>query len=158
MPALQVGDKAPDFELKDTEGNTVRLSDLLKEGKPVILAFYPAAFSPVCGDEMSLYQETQDEFERLGARVVGISVDNRWSVAAFARAKGITFPLLSDFHPKGAAAAKYGVYRDDGLAERALFIIDPQGVIRYSYMSPILENPGVDRLIEALEQMPQGRA
>jgi len=158
MPALQVGEKAPDFELKDTQGNTVRLSDLLKEGKLVILAFYPAAFSPVCGDEMSLYQETQDEFERLGAQVVGISVDNWWSVAAFAKARGITFPLLSDFHPKGAVAAKYGVLRDDGVAERALFIIDPQGVIRYSYVSPILENPGADRVIEALEQVQKGRA
>jgi len=158
MPALQVGEKAPNFELKNAEGNTVRLSNLLKEGKLVILAFYPAAFSPVCGDEMSLYQETQDEFERLGAQVVGISVDNWWSVAAFAKARGITFPLLSDFHPKGAVAAKYGVLRDDGVAERALFIIDPQGVIRYSYVSPILENPGADRVIEALEQVQKGRA
>jgi peroxiredoxin len=131
----------------------VRLSDLLKDGKPVILAFYPAAFSPVCGDEMSLYQEVRDEFERLNAKIVGISVDNYWSVAAFAKAKGITFPLLSDFHPKGAVAQKYGVMRDDGIAERALFIIDPQGIIRYSYVSPILQNPGADRLLDELEKL-----
>jgi len=153
MAALEVGAKAPDFELKDTAGNAVRLSDLLREGKPVILAFYPAAFSPVCGDEMSLYQETRDEFERLGAKVVGISVDNTWSLAAFAKAQGITFPLLSDFHPKGEGARKYGVMRDDGITERALFIIDPDGIVRYSYVSPILENPGGDRLLDALEEM-----
>jgi peroxiredoxin len=153
MAALPVGEKAPDFELKDTQGSPVRLSDLLKDGKPVILAFYPAAFSPVCGDEMSLYQEVRDEFERLNAKIVGISVDNYWSVAAFAKAKGITFPLLSDFHPKGAVAQKYGVMRDDGIAERALFIIDPQGIIRYSYVSPILQNPGADRLLDELEKL-----
>jgi len=158
MPALEVGAKAPDFELTDTEGKKVHLYDVLKEGKPVILAFYPAAFSPVCGDEMSLFQETLGEFERLGARIVGISVDNYWSVAAFAKAKGIKYPLLSDFHPKGAVARKYGVMRDDGIAERALFIIDPGGTVRYSYVSPILENPGADRLLEALEQMRAVRA
>ena len=153
MAALPVGEKAPDFELKDTGGNPVRLSDLLKGGKPVILAFYPAAFSPPCGDELSLYQEVRDEFERLNAKVVGISVDNYWTTAAFAKAKGITFPLLSDFHPKGAVAQKYGVMRDDGIAERALFIVDPKGIIRYSYVSPILENPGADRLLDELEKL-----
>jgi len=158
MAALEVGAKAPDFELKDTEGKSVRLSDLLKDGKPVIVAFYPAAFSPVCGDEMSLFQEAQDEFARLDAKVVGISVDNYWSIAAFAKAKGITFPMLSDFHPKGSVAAKYGVMRDDGITERALFIIDPKGVIRYSYVSPILQNPGADRLIDELEKMRAARA
>jgi len=158
MAALEVGAKAPDFELKDTEGKSVRLSELLKDGKPVILAFYPAAFSPPCGDEMSLFQEAQDEFARLDAKIVGISVDNYWSIAAFAKAKGITFPMLSDFHPKGAVAAKYGVMRDDGIAERALFIVDPKGVIRYSYVSPILQNPGADRLIEELEKMRAARA
>ena len=158
MPALQVGEKAPDFELKTAEGMPVRLADLLAGGKPVILAFYPAAFSTVCSDEMALYQESQDEFARLGARIVGISVDNWWSLGAFAMAKAITFTLLSDFHPKGAVAAKYGVYRDDdGITERALFIVDPQGVIRYSYVSPILENPGVDRLLDALEKMGENR-
>jgi peroxiredoxin len=158
MAALEVGAKAPDFELKDTEGKSVRLSHLLKDGKPVILAFYPAAFSSVCGDEMSLFQEAQGEFARLDAKIVGISVDNYWSTAAFAKANGITFPLLSDFHPKGAVAAKYGVMRDDGTAERALFIIDTSGVIRYSYVSPVAQNPGADRLIEALEKMRAARA
>lgn len=153
MAPLPVGEKAPGFELKDTEGNPVRLSDLLKDGKPVILAFYPAAFSPPCSDELSLFQETLGEFERLNAKLIGISVDNYWAAAAFAKAKGITFPLLSDFHPKGAVAQKYGVMRDDGIAERALFIIDPKGIIRYSYVSPILENPGADRLLDELEKI-----
>jgi peroxiredoxin len=158
MSALEVGAKAADFELTDTKGEKVRLYDLLKEGQPVILVFYPAAFSPVCGDEMSLYQETLGEFRRLGAKVVGISVDNHWSTAAFATQKGIAFPLLSDFHPKGEVARKYGVMRDDGITERALFIVDPAGTVRYSYVSPILENPGADRLLEALEQMRSVRA
>ena len=151
MAALQVGANAPDFELKAIGDKTVRLSELLQEGKNVVLAFYPAAWSPVCGDEMSLLQEFADEFERLNALVVGISVDNTWAIQAWAESKNLNIPLLSDFWPHGAVAEKYGVLRDDGLAERALFIIDPQGSIRYSYVSPITENPGVDRLFEALE-------
>ncbi len=154
MPALQVGANAPDFELKASGGRTIRLSELLKEGKRVIIAFYLAAFSSVCSDEMSVFQEALDEFSRLGANLIAISVDNIWSVEAFAKAKGITYPLLSDFHPKGAAAAKYGVMNDKlGLAERALFIVDPQGIVRYSYVSPMPENPGADRLLDALEKM-----
>jgi len=159
MPALEVGTKAPDFELEASGERTVGLSAMLKEGKNVVVAFYPAAFSPVCGDELSVFQEALDEFERLDAQVIAISVDNIWSVDAFARAKGITFALLADFHPKGAVAEKYGVMNSDlGLAERALFIVDPQGVIRYSYVSPMLENPGADRLLDALEQMRKKRA
>jgi len=101
MSALQVGARAPDFELKATGDTTVRLSELLKQGKHVVIAFYPAAFSPVCGDELSLFQEARDEFARLNAQVIAISVDNVWSADAFAQAKGIAFPLLADFHPKG---------------------------------------------------------
>ena len=153
MAALAVGAEAPEFEVKATGGATFRLSDALKEGKHIVVAFYPAAFSPTCGDEMTLFQEFQEEFARLNARTVGISVDNVWSNQAWADSKGITFPLLSDFWPHGAVAERFGVLRQDGLTERALFIIDPDGVIRYSYVSPIKENPGVDRLIEALEAL-----
>lgn len=153
MAALAVGTKAPDFELASQDKSPVRLSQMLKEGKNVVLAFYPAAFSSVCGDEMALFQEFQDEFARLNARTVGISVDNTHANQAWAESKGITFPLLSDFWPHGAVAQKLGVFREDGLAERALFIVDPEGVIRYSYVSPIAENPGVDRLLEALEAL-----
>ena len=156
MAALEVGTKAPDFELKAAQGDNVRLSDLRGEGKYVILAFYPAAWSPVCGDEMTLFQEFLDEFEALNAKLVGISVDNVWAVQAWAESKGITFPLLCDFHPKGAVAEQYGVMRDDGVTERALFVADPEGTIRYSYVSPIAENPGVDRLFDVLEEFQEG--
>lgn len=158
MPALRVGSKAPDFKLTDAQRSAVSLSGLLKDGKHIVLAFYPAAWSGVCGDELTLFQESLDELERLNARVVGISVDNFWSNAAFAENRGITFPLLSDFHPKGAVAEKYGVMRDDGVTERALFVIDRDGTIRYSYVSPIGENPGVGRILDALEGMGEGGA
>ena len=153
MTALESGSRAPDFELKTARGDIVELSDFLEEGKYVIMAFYPAAWSPVCGDEMTLFQEFLDEFEALNAKLVGISVDNVWAVQAWAETKGITFPLLCDFHPKGAVAQQYGVMRDDGVSERALFIVDPEGIIQYSHMSPITENPGVDRLFGALESL-----
>ena len=153
MQALQVGAKAPDFELKAAGGEAIRLSELLKEGKSVILAFYAGAWSSVCGSEMTLFQETLDEFKRLGADLVGISEDNAFSIQAWAEAKGLTFLLLSDFNPRGKVAREYGVLREDGMAERALFVVDPKGVIRYSYVSPIKENPGADRLVEALEKM-----
>ncbi len=156
MTALESGSRAPDFELKAAQGDNVRLSDLLGEGKYVILAFYPAAWSPTCGDEMTLFQEFLDEFERLNAKLVGISVDNVWAVQAWAENKGITFPLLCDFHPKGTVAELYGVMRDDGVSERALFIVDPEGIIQYSYVSPIAENPGVDRLLDVLDKLQEG--
>jgi len=153
MSALGVGEKAPDFTLKSLDGEEVKLSDLLHKGENLVLAFFPAAWSSVCGSELTLFQEVQDEFTRLNAKVIGISEDNYYSLKAWADAKGLKFPLLSDFHPRGAAAKKYGVLRDDGLAERALFILDPDGFIRYSYLSPIGQNPGADRLIDALEKM-----
>ena len=156
MTALESGSMAPEFELKTAQGDIVGLSDFLEEGKYVIMAFYPAAWSPTCGDEMTLFQEFLDEFERLNAKLVGISVDNVWAVQAWAENKGITFPLLCDFHPKGTVAELYGVMRDDGVSERALFIVDPEGIIQYSYVSPIAENPGVDRLFEALESLQKG--
>ena len=153
MTVLAVGAKAPNFELKATGGEMVSLSELLSAHKYLVMVFYPAAWSPVCGDEMALFQEFLDEFERHGAGAVGISVDNIWSIEAWAESKGISFPLLSDFQPKGAVAANYGVMRDDGLSERALFIVDAAGVVRYSYVSPLTENPGVDGVLEALESI-----
>jgi peroxiredoxin len=156
MAALPVKTKAPDFELRGTGDRQYKLSDLLKEGKPVILAFFPAAWSPPCTSELSLFQEVLPEFERLGARILGISVDSKWSQDAWAEKLGLTYPLLSDFHPKGEAAKKYGVLRHDGASERALFIVAPDGTIRYSYVSPILENPGADRLLEELEKAHKG--
>ena len=149
---LPAGTKAPDFNLQSTPDQWVRLSEF--RGRPVILAFYPADWSPVCGDQMALYNEILPEFQELGAELIGISVDGSWCHAAFARDRKLHFPLLADFEPKGAVARLYGVYREsDGISERALFVIDPKGVIRWSYVSPIGVNPGASGIIAALEDM-----
>jgi len=153
MEPLKVGDKAPDFELKASGNRTVRLYDLLKEGKPVVLAFFPAAWSSVCSEEMSVFQEVQDEFKRLNARLLGISVDNAYTLDAWAGAKGLAFPLLADFHPQGDVGEKYGIRMDNGTEGRALFIVDTDGVIRYSYLSPPAKNPGAAGVLDALEKM-----
>jgi peroxiredoxin len=152
MAALNVGAKAPDFELDGSTGKT-KLSDLLASHGYVILAFFPASFSPTCTDELNLFQEVSGEFAKLGAQMVGISVDGKWAQQAFAKQGNLEFPVLADFHPQGAVAEKYGVLRSDGTAERALFIIGKDGVIRYSYVSEIGKNPGADRLLEELEKM-----
>ena len=149
---LPAGTQAPDFTLKSTPDQTVTLGEL--RGRPVILAFYPADWSPVCGDQMALYNEILDEFKEYGADLLGISVDGAWCHAAFARDRNIHFPLLSDFEPKGAVARRYGAYREkDGFCERALFVLDENGVIRWSYCSPVGVNPGADGIIEALEAL-----
>jgi len=149
---LQSGIRAPDFTLPTGPGASLALSQL--RGKIVVLAFYPADFSPVCGDQMALYNETLSEFRRLDANLLGISVDGIWCHAAFAEARHLHFPLLADFEPKGAVARAYGAYREsDGVAERALFVIDRSSIIRWSYLSPIEVNPGADGILEALEAM-----
>jgi len=147
--ALQ-GEAAPDFELVSADGRRIALRDL--RGAPVILAFYPADWSPVCGDQMALYNEVLPEFERYGARLLGISVDGMWCHRAFTENRKLRFPLLADFEPKGAVARRYGVYREqDGTTERALFVIDAHGIIRWRYVSPVNVNPGADGILEALE-------
>jgi peroxiredoxin len=149
---LQRGNSAPDFTLKTTPDQTVSLKDF--RGRPVILAFYPADFSPVCGDEMTLYNEILPEFQRFGAEIVGISVDGVWCHIAFSKDRNLHFPLLSDFEPKGEVARKYGVYRNkDGICERALFVIDKDGIIQWSYVSPMGVNPGAEGLLKALESL-----
>jgi len=149
--ALQ-GEAAPDFELVTADGRRIALRDL--RGAPVILAFYPADWSPVCGDQMGLYNEVLPEFERYGARLLGISVDGMWCHRAFTENRKLGFPLLADFEPKGAVAKRYGVYRErDGTTERALFVIDAGGVIRWRYVSPIDVNPGADGILEALDAL-----
>lgn len=151
---LSSGTKAPDFTLKVTPDQDLTLSDL--RGKPVILAFYPADWSPVCGDQMALYNQILPEFRKFGAELLGISVDGVWCHQAFAHARNLHFPLLADFHPKGAVARLYGAYREqDGVCERALFVIDAQGLIAWSYRSPIAVNPGADGILDALERLPQ---
>lgn len=149
---VRPGEPAPEFSLKSGPDEVVSLERL--RGRPLILAFYPADWSPVCGDQMSLYQAVLPEFEEYGARIVGISVDGPWSHRAYAREHGITFPLLSDFEPKGSVARAYGVYRSgDGFSERALFVLDGDGVVRWSYVSPIDVNPGADGILQALESL-----
>jgi peroxiredoxin len=149
---LNAGAKAPDFSLSVTPDQKITLSEL--RGKPVILAFYPADWSPVCGDQMALYNEVLPEFQKFGAELIGISVDGAWCHAAYAKDHHLHFPLAADFEPKGAVARAYGAYRDkEGFAERALFVIDKNGVITWSYCSPILVNPGADGILQALEAL-----
>ena len=149
---LPAGTPAPDFGLHSTPDQTVKLSEF--RGQPVVLAFYPADWSPVCGDQMALYNEMLPEFQNLGAELMGISVDGAWCHAEFSRDRKLHFPLLADFEPKGAVAKLYGVYRQgDGTSERALFVIDTEGVIRWSYVSPVGVNPGADGILSALEEL-----
>lgn len=150
--ALTAGTPAPSFRLASTPDQKVSLDDL--RGKPVILAFYPADWSPVCGDQMALYNAILPEFHRAGAQLLGISVDGVWCHAAFAESRKLHFPLLADFEPKGEVARSYGVYRaGDGTSERALFVIDAEGVIRWSFVSPVGINPGADGILDALDKL-----
>lgn len=154
MPSnlLQAGTPAPEFTLHSTPDQTVSLSEF--RGRPVILAFYPADWSPVCGDQMVLYNQVRSEFSEYGAELLGISVDGVWCHAAFARDRKLHFPLLADFEPKGAVARQYGAYREhEGTTERALFVIDGEGMIRWSYCSPVGINPGADGILKALDAM-----
>jgi peroxiredoxin len=151
---LATGTAAPDFTLRVTPDQFLSLSEF--RGRPVIVAFYPADWSPVCGDQMTLYNQVRPEFQRHGAEVLGISVDSAWCHQAFAKHNNIHFPLLADFEPKGSVARTYGAYRQkDGVCERALFVIDKNGVIAWSHCSPIAVNPGADGILDALEGMAQ---
>ena len=179
--ALGPGVPAPDFKLRSTQSlhldretgapgaaalgiklqtlppdQFISLSEL--RGRPVILTFYPADWSPVCGDQVVLYNELLPEFQRFNAAMLGISVDGFWCHLAFARDRKLRFPLLSDFDPKGAVARSYGAYRQqDGFSERALFVIDAGGTIRWSYLSPLDVNPGADGILDALEALDSKR-
>ncbi len=147
---LPAGTPAPNFSLKSTPDQFLSLDEL--RGQPVILAFYPADWSPVCGDQMVLYQELLPEFRRYGAVLLGISVDGVWCHRAFARESKLQYPLLADFEPKGAVARAYGVYRpEDGTSGRALFVLDTDGIVRWSYLSPVGVNPGANGILTALE-------
>jgi peroxiredoxin len=149
---LKKGAVAPNFSLKVTPDQNVSLSDF--KGKPIILVFYPADFSPVCGDQVVLYNELLSEFKKFDAQILGISVDNIWSHLAFAKEKKLHFPLLSDFEPKGEASKLYNAYReDDGVSERALYVIDKEGKVAWSYISPVGVNPGADGILTALESL-----
>jgi peroxiredoxin len=149
---LAAGATAPRFTLRVSPDQSLSLADLTS--RPAILAFYPADWSPVCGDQMTLYNEVLPEFRKHNAQLVGLSVDGVWCHKAFAEARHLHFPLLADFEPKGAVAKLYGAYRDaEGVAERALFVLDANGVIAWSYCAPIAINPGAEGILDALEQL-----
>lgn len=152
---LPAGTQAPPFTLKFTPDRSYSLSDFRE--RPVVLAFYPADWSPVCGDQMALYNEMLEEFATYGAQLLGVSVDGEWCHKAFAENRGIRFPLLADFEPKGEVSRRYGAYDDvSGTSQRALFVIDGNGVIRWSYLSPIDVNPGADGIFGALDELTAG--
>jgi peroxiredoxin len=149
---LPPGRTAPDFELPSGPEKKTSLKQF--RGKPVILVFYPADWSPVCGDQTALYNEILPEFQEYNAQVLGISVDGPWCHQAYSDSRKLKFPLLADFEPKGAVARLYGVYQpQSGVSQRALFVIDGEGVIRWSYLSPIDVNPGADGILQALDDL-----
>src|SRR5438552_18812543 len=153
---LPAGTPAPDFSLRSTPDQTVKLSEF--RGQPVVLVFYPADWSPVCTDQLALYNELKPEFSEFDAQLIGISCDGVWCHLAFSKDRKLHIPLLADFEPKGAVARRYGVYREkDGESERALFVIDPEGVIRWSYVSPVGINPGADGILKALDGLSKAR-
>jgi peroxiredoxin len=151
---LAPGTQAPDFELRSTPDQTVSFDDF--RGRPLILAFYPEDWSPVCSDQLALYQELLPEFQRYDAELVGISVDGIWCHLAFAKDRNLHFPLLADFEPKGEVSRAYQAYRaEDGTSERALYVIGADGVVRWSYVSPVGVNPGADGILRALADLEQ---
>jgi peroxiredoxin len=150
MIALQPGALAPDFSLPSTPDQKVSLSEF--RGLPVVLVFYPADWSPVCSDQLALYNELLTEFSEFSAQLIGISVDGIWCHLAFVKDRKLRIPLLADFEPKGEVARQYGVYREkEGESERALFVIDSEGIVRWSHVSPVGINPGADGILRALE-------
>jgi peroxiredoxin len=150
--ALPPGTPAPDFTLRTTPDQTVTLSEL--RGRPVVLVFYPADWSPVCTDELAVFNQLLPEFQRFNAEILGISVDGIWCHNAFADARNLGFNLLSDFEPKGEVSKAYGAYRDkEGTSKRSNFVIDEDGVIAWNEESPTGINPGVGGVLQALENL-----
>jgi peroxiredoxin len=149
---LPVGIAAPQFTLPVTPRQSTSLADWV--GSPLVLIFYPAAFSPVCTDELAVFNELMPIFTRRGAKLFGISVDNVWSNMAYAKAAKMRFPLLSDFHPKGAVAKAYNAWREqDGTSERALYVVDTEGHVAWSLISSPDINPGADGVLDALDRL-----
>ena len=149
---LGPGEQAPALALARRPGEMFSSAEL--RGRPAILAFYPADWSPVCGDQLALYQAILPEFEQYDAQLVGISVDGVWCHAAYAEARGLTFPLLADFEPKGEVSRRFGAYRyGDGFSERALFILDADGVIGWQQTVAPEVNPGAAGILSALDEL-----
>ncbi|MGI5818563.1 MAG: redoxin domain-containing protein [Armatimonadota bacterium] len=153
MSELKVGDRAPDFELPTGPDETVGLSERLRERDYVVLAFFPAAWSPVCSDEVLIIEAVADEIRRLGAGIIGVAADNYWSTMAWAEKLGLSFPLGSDFEPKGEVARAYGVYHEAGVCQRAQFIIDSDRRVVLSYVAPIDTSPGARVILKTLEEL-----
>jgi peroxiredoxin len=148
---IEPGSTAPDFTLRDQDGRKVSLADF--RGQTVVLVFYPADFSPVCTDQLSIYQEVLDQLEERGTEIIGISVDGSFCHKAFRDHHNLTIPLLADFHPKGDVCRAYGVWTEDyGVASRALVMVGPEGDIRWTHMSAPLEVPGPNLIFDALDQ------
>jgi peroxiredoxin len=146
---IEAGAPAPDFTLVDQDGGHVSLSDF--RGRTVLLAFYPADFSPTCTDQLSVYQDRLGEFEERGVQVLGISVDGAFCHKAFQTHLSLTIPLLADFHPKGEVAKAYGIWSEDfGQSGRGLVLVGPDGTVAWSYLSPPLEVPDPELVFAAL--------
>jgi len=151
---LQVGDEAPDFELRSHRGGTIKLSDF-RGKRRVVLAFHPLAFTPVCATQMQGYERDLGRLESADTAVLGISIDAQPAKSAWAKTLGpISFDLLSDFHPHGGVAQQYGVYREkDGISERAIFIVDTHGKIAWARQYEIPEHPSNEELFGALSKL-----
>lgn len=152
---LKVGDRAPEFSLRAVSGDAVALADY-RGKKNVVLSFVPAAWTPVCSDQWPGYNITKDLFETHDAVLLGITVDNIPTLYAWTRqmctpGEKLWFPVLSDFYPHGQVAQRYGILRSDGVSERALFVIDKEGIIRYVDIHDINERPPLEDLVKALE-------
>jgi peroxiredoxin len=157
MSLLQPGQAAPDFALPATPDQKVSLSEF--RGENVVLIFYPADWSPVCSDELAVFNSIIPMLKDYQAQILGISVDGPWCHQAFMQARKIKFPLLSDFEPKGEVARMYGTYREgEGTSERALYVIDGEGKVRWNHLSPVGVNPGADGVLDALESMTHAEA
>lgn len=152
MAPIAVGQKAPEFTLKDQNGQEVKLSDL--KGQNVLLAFYPLDFSPVCSKEHVCFVNDLKRFEGLNAKVLGVSVDSFYTHKAFADQMKINYPLLADFHPKGEVARKFGLYLDDkGMTNRATVILDKDGVVRYVKVYDIPQQRDNQELVNELKKL-----
>jgi peroxiredoxin len=152
---IEVGEKAPDFSLPNHAGEPVSLEDF--RGRQVLLVFYPSDFSPVCSDQLSIYQEVKPSLDEAGLEVLGVSIDHSWAHRAFRKQLNLDFTLLADFHPKGEVASLYGAYLDDyGTSNRSLVLIDPDGIVRWVHESPTpLEIPGANLIFDALADSDQ---
>ena len=149
MSVLEAGAPAPEFSLKREDGKPFTRADL--EGTTTVLVFYPFAFSPVCTDQLNLYDEVRDEFAARGATLYGVSCDSSWSQTAFREKLGVSIEQLSDFEPKGATCRAFGVLHEGGFPERALFVIGPDAKVRWSYQAPSPGDlPGANLIFDAL--------